>query len=232
MSVYVLGDLHLSFGTNKPMDVFGSKWDRHYVKIEENWQQMVRPEDTVVINGDISWGMNLKGAYWDFDYIQRLNGSKLILKGNHDYWWETASKMNRFCEESGFTSISFLHNNAVRVGDLALCGSRGWFLDEEDATGHNQKMRDREALRLAASLEAGQKTGAPELVAFLHYPPVYPGFLCQEILDVLKRYQVKRCFYGHLHGPSHQKAVLGQYDGVEFTLTSCDFTDFKPIFVG
>lgn len=230
MSIYTMGDLHLSFGASKPMDIFGSHWANHFVKIEENWQALVQPDDTVVINGDVSWGMSLEDALWDFDYIHRLNGKKIISKGNHDYWWSTANKMNQFLQEQGFSSISILHNNAFVVEDVVVCGTRGWFIDEGDATGHNHKIFNREVQRLRTSLQVGRGLGAQrELVVFLHYPPVYPGFCCQELVDTMKEYGVRRCYYGHLHGSSHRKAILGEYDGVCYHLTSCDFNDFRPL---
>lgn len=231
MKVFIIGDLHLSFSTNKPMDIFGDGWKDHHEKIRENWEAMVGPEDLVFINGDFSWAMGLKQADADFAFLQRLPGKKVISKGNHDYWWGTMNKMKGFLEEKGYDTIDFLHNNAYLVGDTAICGTRGWFVDEGDTTGQNQKVFQREVQRLATSLQAGKDLGAKELIAVLHYPPLYPGYRCDEIIETMERFGVKHCYYGHLHGPSHRKAVTGEREGIYYHLTSCDATGFAPVLV-
>ena len=222
MALYAIGDTHLSLNTPKPMDVFGGNWVGYVDKLRAGFE-IVRPEDTVVLCGDLSWGMSLEESKKDFQFLNDLPGRKVILKGNHDYWWMTASKMNRFFQENGF-QFELLHNCCQLYGDVALCGTRGWFLDEEKG-GHNEKMRNREVMRLEASLKAA---GDREKLVFLHYPPLYQGYRCPEILEVLKRYQVKRCFFGHLHGHSIRLAIEGVQEGTCFSLVSADSLNFVP----
>ncbi len=226
MSLFVLGDLHLSFGVDKPMDIF-SGWSNHVEKLEENWRALVTDDDTVVLAGDISWGMDLGEALPDFRFIDGLPGKKIVMKGNHDYWWETMSKMERFFRENSLETIAILHNNAYRVGDISIAGTRGWFYDAHGA--HDDKVIAREAGRLRTSIKEAEKLGG-EVVAFLHYPPVFAGRECPEMMDVLLQCGIKRCYYGHLHGKkNHQNATTGPYKGIDFTLTACDYTRFKPI---
>ncbi len=228
MALYTIADLHLACGVAKPMDVFGGRWEGYMDKIAQHWRECVGEDDTVVIGGDFSWGLNLAQAKADFAFLERLPGRKLLLKGNHDLWWETVTKMNRFLEENGFTRVAFLHNNAHACGDIALCGTRGWPYDEDPA-GHDAKIFRRELLRLEASLKLGQAMGLRETVCFLHYPPLYMNFRCGEILELLHRYGVRRCIYGHLHSESRRWAVEGEREGIEFRLVSGDHVDFRPV---
>ncbi|MBE6915375.1 MAG: serine/threonine protein phosphatase [Ruminococcaceae bacterium] len=230
MAVYVIGDLHLSFGTDKPMDIFGAGWENHIERIKEGFSA-VAENDTVVLAGDISWGISLNEALEDFRFIDCLPGKKLIVKGNHDYWWETVGKTTRFFREHGISSIGFLHNNSVLADGIALCGTRGWFY-EEDRGEHSEKIYRRELGRLEASLKAGQTHGAKQLVAVLHYPPLCTGFECTEITEMLSEYNVSHCYYGHLHGPSHQYAFTGTHKGVQYHLISGDFVGFCPALIG
>lgn len=223
MALFVLGDTHLSLGSAKPMDVFGGAWVGYVEKLKEGFR-VVREEDTVVLCGDLSWGMSLQEAEPDFAFLHALPGKKILLKGNHDYWWETTTKMTRFFAERGFSSFDLLHNNCFFYGNVALCGTRGWFLDEEKK-GHNEKMMRREMIRLETSLKAA---GNREKYCFLHYPPIYQGYQCTGILELLERYQVKRCCYGHLHGHSMRLAVEGKRGGTEFDLVSADYLGFVP----
>ena len=225
MSLFVIGDLHLSLGCDKPMDVFGGRWENYIQKLNEGFT-LVKPEDTTVICGDLTWGMTLEEAEADFQYIHRIPGKKIILKGNHDYWWSTAAKFQKFCAENGFENIYLLNNNFYEYGDVAICGTRGWFFEEERSGQHDEKVFKRELLRLEASLKAA---GEKRKLVFLHYPPRYKGYTCQEILDLLAKYDVRQCFYGHLHGPSHKLAMEGQWDGVNFKLVAADYIDFKPV---
>lgn len=224
MALYVLGDPHLSFRAHKPMDVFGGAWDGYVDKLRAGLS-ILREEDTIVLAGDISWGMSLEEAEEDFAFLNSFPGRKLILKGNHDYWWTTANKTYQFWAERGFTTLNLLHNNCYEYGEYALCGTRGWFW-EEDQNGHNQKVFNRELLRLEASLKAA---GERPRLAFLHYPPLYQGYRCQEILDLLERYQVKACYYGHLHGGSHRLALEGVHGTVEYHLVAGDYLGFRPL---
>ena len=223
MALYAIGDTHLSLSSDKPMDVFGGGWLGYVEKLKEGFSQ-VSPEDTVVLCGDLSWGMSLEEARADFAFLNELPGRKVMLKGNHDYWWNTASKMNKFFQENGFDTLNILHNNCVLYGEVALCGTRGWFY-EEDRGEHSAKVFNRELMRLEASLKAA---GEREKLCFLHYPPLDQGYRCQEIIDLLYRYEVKRCYYGHLHGGSHRLAVCGMRDGVEYGLVAADYLRFKP----
>ncbi len=223
MSIFAIGDTHLTFSTDKPMDIFRG-WTDYVERLEKNWRAVVDEDDTVVIPGDISWAMSLEQAKKDFAFLDSLPGKKLIMKGNHDYWWTTKRKMDSFIAENGFDSLSILHNNAFRVGDFTLCGSRGWFFDAENS---DSKVLLREAGRLDMSIEEGKKLGG-ELIVFLHYPPVMTNMCCNEMMAVLKKHGIKRCCYGHLHGESTLKAVRGNVDGINFSLVSADFLEFCP----
>ncbi len=227
MSVFVIGDTHLSFSTDKPMNVFKG-WDDYVCRIEKNWQKLVTENDTVIINGDISWGMSLEESSADFEFLNKLNGQKIILKGNHDYWWNTVSKMNKFLEEKGFDTIKILHNNAYRVGDIAIAGTRGWFFDAESE--NVDKVLARECARLQRSIDMAKELGG-EVVVFLHYPPVAEGKDCDPILNVLLENNIKRCFYGHLHGGAIKNAINGEKYGIDFKLVSADYLEFCPLHI-
>ena len=196
MSLFVIGDLHLSLGEDKPMDVF-SGWNDYVQRLENNWRRLITDDDTVVIAGDISWAMKLEETLTDFRFIHSLPGKKLLLKGNHDYWWATKKKMDEFISVNHLDSLSILFNNAFRVGEYAVCGTRGWFLENE--APEDIKVLNREVGRLKMSLEQAKKLGG-EPVVFLHYPPYYRGLECSEMMDVLLEYGVKKCYYGHIHG--------------------------------
>ena len=223
MSLYAIGDLHLSLGTEKPMDVFGGRWLNYVEKITEGFMAL-HDDDLTVICGDITWGMTMDEALPDFLFIDKLPGKKIILKGNHDYWWTTASKMNAFFQANGFTHLHILHNNCAQYGEYALCGTRGWFFEENGAPQWEKVFR-RELIRLEASLKAA---GEREKLCFLHYPPLYRGYRCQEIIDLLEQYHVSVCCYGHLHGASHRLAIEGRQGTVDYRLVSADFVGFRP----
>ena len=225
MALYAIGDTHLSLTSNKPMDVFGGGWAGYVDKLRQGFA-CVRPEDTVVLCGDLSWGMSLQEAREDFAFLDALPGKKLLMKGNHDYWWTTASKMNQFFQENHFTTFEILHNNCRFYGDVALCGTRGWFYEEDKGGTHDEKVFRRELGRLETSLKAA---GKREKLCFLHYPPRYQGYECPEILELLERYGVRRCYYGHLHAESHRLALQGNWHGIEFQLVSADYVNFRPV---
>lgn len=224
MALYAIGDLHLSFGTDKPMDVFGGAWEGYVDKLRAGLS-VIGPEDTTVLLGDVSWALDLEQGRQDFAFMDAIPGRKIILKGNHDYWWSTAAKFTRFCEENGFTTLQLLHNNCFFHGDTAICGTRGWFFEEEQAGSHNEKIFRRELIRLETSL---QQAGDREKLCFLHYPPRYRGYTCPEILELLERYGVTECYYGHLHGESHKLAQEGMWQGTVFSLVAADYVNFKP----
>ncbi len=225
MALYAIGDTHLSFAVDKPMDIFGGGWTGYVDKLREGLSQL-QPEDTLVLCGDISWGMSLEASRLDFQFLDQMPGqTKLILKGNHDYWWNTASKMNKFFQENQFDSLKILHNDCHIYGDIALCGTRGWFY-EEDRGEHSAKIFNRELIRLEASLKAA---GDREKYCFLHYPPVYAGYRCDEIVKLFENYGVTHCFYGHLHGGSHKNAIQGWQGRTCYSMVSADYLDFKPL---
>lgn len=224
MALYAIGDLHLCLGAPKPMDVFGGAWIGYMEKLKEGLS-VIRPEDTTVLLGDLSWALDLGSAAADFAWINRIPGRKILLKGNHDYWWSTVTKFQGFCKENGFENLSLLNNNFYEYEEWAICGTRGWFFEEERSGVHDEKIFKRELLRLEASLKAA---GEKQKLVFLHYPPRYRGYECPEILDLLKQYGVRSCFYGHLHGGSHKLAMEGVWDGVEFRLVSADYLNFRP----
>lgn len=222
MSLYVIGDTHLSFGTDKPMDIFGG-WSDYTERLKNNWQRLVTKNDTVVINGDISWSMSLDESFKDFEFLNSLNGNKIIIKGNHDFWWSTKTKIENFFKENSFDSLKILHNNAYRVGEFSVAGSRGWFFDAE-ADG---KVMVRECARIERSILAAKELGG-ETVVFLHYPPVSQTKDCEQIIEVLARHEIKRCYYGHLHGTAAKYAFCGEKFGIDFRLVSADYLGFCP----
>ena len=232
MSLYVIGDLHLPFGIDKPMDIFGLQWEGYTEKLKQNWIENVKPEDTVILAGDFSWATYLEETYKDFEFINNLPGRKIMLKGNHDYWWTTIKAMKRYLEENNFVNIDFLHNNSYCVEDKIIVGTRGWALTD---TENSSKIIKREAQRLELSIkDAIQNYGEEkEIIAIIHYPPISRLKMKNEytydseFLDVLKKYNIKKCYYGHLHGNSHKEAVEGIVDKIEFYLISGDYLGFK-----
>ena len=227
MALYAMGDLHLCLGAPKPMDVFGGAWVGYMEKLKRGLS-VITGDDTLILMGDLSWALDLNSAVADFAWINEIPGRKIILKGNHDYWWSTQAKFTKFCVENGFSDLNLLNNNCYFYDDWAICGTRGWFFEEERSGDHDEKVFRRELIRLEASLKAA---GDREKMVFLHYPPRYKGYTCREILDLLKSYGVRRCFYGHLHGASHKLAMEGTWDGIEYRLLSADYLNFQPYIV-
>ncbi|MCD8087941.1 MAG: metallophosphoesterase [Oscillospiraceae bacterium] len=225
MSLFAIGDLHLSLTANKPMDMFGSRWENYVEKIKAGFSTL-GSEDVCVLCGDISWGIDLDEALEDFRFIEALPGRKIIVKGNHDYWWTSSAKMNAFLEKNDLHTISFLRNNAYPYGEnAAICGAKGWFYEESRSSVHDKKLIDREALRLEASLKAA---GERDKYVFLHYPPKYGGYLCPEILYLLRQYEAKVCCSGHLHADSLRLAFNGVWEGTRHICVSGDRIFFKP----
>lgn len=224
MSLYAIGDLHLSLGTDKPMDVFGGRWENYVEKIKEGFS-VLNDDDLTVICGDISWGMSMDETLEDFKFIDRLPGKKIILKGNHDYWWTTATKAKKFFAENDITTIDILHNNCFKYENIALCGTRGWFYEESKGNEHDKKVMNREIMRLDASLKTA---GEGEKYVFMHYPPKYCNYECPEILELLRKYDVRRCIYGHIHGSGCAFAFNGMYGNAKFDLVSADYIQFEP----
>ncbi len=227
MSLFVIGDLHLCFGDpGKTMKIFNG-WDNYQELIEKNWQQKIKADDTVVIAGDVSWGMSLQQARPDFEFINFLPGRKIILKGNHDYWWTTKKKMEDFFASEGFDTIKILHNNHYSYGSYGICGTRGWV----NMPGETQdaKVLAREVQRLEASIKSAIESQL-EPIVFMHYPPIFGNNFNYDILDILYRYKIKACYYGHIHGRNaHNLCVRGVYDDIDFHLISGDYLQFSPL---
>ena len=230
MSIYVIGDLHLSFNTQKPMDIFGENWTGHEEKIKRDWLQKVKDEDLVVLPGDFSWETYLENTKKDFEYLNSLPGKKILLKGNHDYWWTTITSMRKFLKENNFENIGFLYNNSYEFENKILCGTRGWSITDEET---NEKLINRELIRLELSLQDGvNKYGTDkEIIVFMHYPPITKAKIITgqeaKFVEMMRKYKVKRCFYGHLHGTSIADAVEGNIEGIELKLVSADGLDFE-----
>lgn len=237
MSLYVMSDLHLSENTNKSMEVFGARWAGYTAKIKRNWSAVINDDDTVVIPGDISWASSLDDALLDLLFIESLPGKKLIGKGNHDFWWTTVTKMKAFFEANGIKSIEILHNNAYELEDYIVCGTRGWYNDEKQQSPVNDadydKIVSREANRLEISLKEAvelQKNAEwkKPIIVFLHFPPIWSNFICREIVDVLKKYEIKKCYFGHIHG-NYYVPRMQNFEGIDFVITSADYLHFSPM---
>lgn len=223
MALYAIGDLHLCLGAPKPMDVFGGKWTGYMEKLKNGFS-VVKEDDTIILMGDLSWALSLEEAQEDFAWINSIPGRKIVLKGNHDYWWNTVAKFNKFCTQNEFENIFILNNNHFEYDGWAICGTRGWFF-EENASAQDEKVFKRELIRLETSLKSA---GDLPKKVFLHYPPKYKGYECKEIIDLLHNYDVRSCYYGHLHGGSHGLALEGVWDGIDYKLLSADKIDFTP----
>lgn len=240
MSLFVIADLHLSGQVNKSMEVFGDRWRAYREKLEKNWRAVVSDKDTVIVPGDISWGMNLSEALADFRFIDALPGKKLLGKGNHDFWWTTVSKMKAFLAKNGITTIDFLYNNAYAFEDCVVAGTRGWFQDKsmQKTVGEvdYEKIVNREAQRLSMSLDAAERlrnnAGKPDLpiLVFLHFPPVFGDFLSRETVDILHAHQVTDCYFGHIHGV-YEIPPAETFEGITFRLISADYLNFMPLLV-
>ena len=226
MAIFAIADLHLSFGVNKPMDIFGG-WSDYVSRLEKSFKEKIRNNDTVVIPGDISWGINLSEAKPDFDFLNSLPGEKILLKGNHDYWWETKTKLEKFFLQNNFDTLKILFNNHYRYGEYGICGTRGW-INEKKGEAADKKVLTREASRLETSIRSAISDNLKPVV-FLHYPPIYYNERNYEILEVLHRYGIKKCFYGHIHGPAQNYAIDGVVDGIDFRLISADYLKFVPL---
>lgn len=230
MSIYAIGDLHLSFQENKPMSIFGENWQNHEEKIAIDWKSRVKEEDTVILPGDFSWAMYLENTYEDFRYLNQLPGKKILLRGNHDYWWSTLTKMRQYLEDNDFHNIDFMQNNSFEIEDNIIVGTRGWTISEDS---EDKRLVERETIRLELSIKDGiEKFGSEKpMIAFMHYPPITVHQVSKnettEFMEILKKYNIKECMYGHLHSSSIRDAVEGFYDGVNLKLVSADGLDFK-----
>jgi len=224
MALFTISDLHLSLSTDKPMTVFRG-WENYTDRIKSNWRRLVKEEDTVVLPGDFSWGLKLSETLEDFKFLEALPGKKILLKGNHDLWWSTVKKVNEFFAENEINSVELLFNNAFKIENRVICGTRGWFYDQSE----DDKIRKREVGRLLLSFEAAEKLGGEKLV-FLHYPPVYGDYVSNDIISVLKEFNIKTVYHGHIHGSGFNNVVT-EYDGIKFKLISADCIDFTPFLI-
>ena len=226
MAIYTIADLHLSFNTNKPMDIFGENWQNYEEKIKQDWLLKVKPEDTVILPGDFSWAMYLDETDKDFEFINNLPGKKILLKGNHDYWWTTVTSMRRYIQEQDFKNIYFLYNNSYEFENKIIAGTKGWNISEDQ---EDIRLTKREVTRLELSIQDGiSKYGEnKEIIVFMHYPPLTKNYINTDYTRLMKKYNIKRCYYGHLHANSIQDAVEGNIDGIEYKLVSSDGLDFK-----
>ncbi len=224
--LYTIGDLHLSFESSKPMDVFGPEWAGHVERLREGFS-IVGPEDTTVICGDLTWGMDMTSCLEDFKFIDALPGKKIILKGNHDFWWTTATKAKRFFSDNGIKTIDILNNNAFFVGDTAVCGTRGWMCPNQGGSDHDRKILARETQRLETSLKAAGDAGRK--ICFFHYPPIYGKYYAEGMIELMSFYGVRECYYGHIHGAGRSGAFEGVDRGIAYRLISADNLNFIPV---
>ena len=231
MSIYVIGDLHLSFEVDKPMDIFGNNWVNHAEKIMENWKNRVTENDTVIIPGDFSWATYLENTYKDFEFLNSLPGKKILLKGNHDYWWTTVTNMNKFLKANNFENICFLHNNSFLVEDVIITGTRGWLNSYQNADNYKILKRENDRLKLSINDGINKFGNDKEIITFMHYPPFYKEEVTDEInfIKTMSEYGVTKCYYGHLHADSHKEAVEGILNNIEFKLISSDYLKFDLI---
>lgn len=235
MSIYSIADLHLSGSVEKPMDIFGYRWQNHTEKIRTRWTNVVGDDDTVIVPGDISWALTLDEALPDLKFIDSLPGKKYLGKGNHDFWWSSVTKMKSYLDENGITTIDFLYNNAFEIEDYIVCGSRGWYVEErlqntKDEVDY-EKIVNREAIRTELSLTEAEKLRAGRdmtTLAYFHFPPVFNSFVCREIVDVLKKHGITHCYFGHIHG-NYSAPRYFEFEGIGFTMISADFLDFVPM---
>ena len=228
MALYTIADLHLSLGIDKPMDIFGKAWENYVERLADNWQTVIKSDDMVVLPGDFSWATYLEQSTKDFEFLHKLNGKNILLKGNHDYWWTTMNKLREFTAKNGFSDIDFLQNNYFMYEDIALCGTRGWIHPAWDNfSGEDRKIFDREVLRLELSLNSAKDY--KEIYVFTHYPPMSTALESNAFVEMMKKYPVTKCVYGHLHSASHRNAIEGKIDGIEYKLVSGDYLGFNPV---
>ncbi|HIU64380.1 MAG TPA: metallophosphoesterase [Candidatus Avacidaminococcus intestinavium] len=224
MSIYAIGDLHLSGEPpSKPMTIFGEHWQNHWSQIKNSWLQQVRQEDTVIICGDISWALTLQEALVDLNAIAALPGHKILLRGNHDYWWSTIKKMTT----ATHNDFSFLHNNYFRASKYAICGTRGWNMPGSEAyTSQDETILQRECLRLENSLQKATADGYQEIIVALHYPPLYKDMATSAFEKIITRYKAKQVIFGHIHGNDCQYVFQGVHNNTNYQLVSADCVNF------
>lgn len=227
MALYTISDLHLPLGIDKPMNIFGSAWDNYVERLADNWQSVVKENDTVVLPGDFSWATYLEQSVADFEFLNRLNGRKILSKGNHDYWWTTMNKLKKFVSEHGFKNIEFLQNNSFMYNGSAICGSRGWIHPAWDGfSEEDRKIYDREVIRAELSLQLVKE--CEDIIFFSHYPLRSDKVESNPMTELMQKYNVRDVVYGHLHGPAHKYALNGGNEGICYHLVSADYLKFMP----
>lgn len=235
MSVFVISDLHLSTNADKSMEVFGSRWKNYTQRLQTNWNAVIGDHDTVIVPGDISWGLTLEDAIPDLKFLNQLNGQKIICKGNHDFWWQTLTKIQKMFSDSDIRSINIMYNNAHVVENLIVCGTRGWYNGDSKTPAinnvDNQKILNREIIRLKLALDSAKKLQEQNklpIVVFFHFPPVWCDLVCRSIIDVLHEYEITRCYFGHIHGlVEHARDFV--FENIHFSLISSDHINFTPV---
>lgn len=227
MSLYALADLHLPLGVNKPMDIFGKHWENYVSRLHDNWQSVVKKDDTVVLAGDFSWATYLDDAKADFEYLHALNGKKILLKGNHDYWWTTMNKMRKFLTENNFTDIDFLQNNSFEYGDISICGSRGWVTPQGTLSADDLKIYNHELLRLKMSVDCAKYPD--NIILFTHYPPILKDYRDNPMVDFMNEHNIKKSVFGHIHSSGVRNIAEGDVGGINYRLVSCDYSEFMPV---
>lgn len=226
MALYTISDLHLPLGIDKPMNIFGSAWDNYVERLADNWQSTVGENDMVVLPGDFSWATYLEQSIADFEFLNKLNGKKILSKGNHDYWWSTMNKLKKFVEQQSFKNIEFMQNNSFRYENTAICGSRGWIHPQWDGFGKDdRKIYDREVIRAELALKSAGE--CDDIIFFSHYPIRSSKLEQNEMTELMKQYNVRDIVYGHLHGAAHKYAVTGEHDGIYYHFVSADYLKFE-----
>jgi len=227
MALFAISDLHLPLGVNKPMDIFGKHWDNYVERLRKNWTDVVAEGDTVVLPGDFSWATYISESKADFDFLNSLPGRKIILKGNHDYWWTTLNKMKEFIRENNYDNIEFLQNNSFEYKDVSLCGTRGWQTPQPNLTGEDKKIYDREVLRLELSIKNAKNPD--NIIVFTHFPPILKDYRENEMVSMMNKYGIKQCVFGHIHSSGIKNVVEGNIQGIQYQLVSCDYREFIPV---
>ena len=230
MALFAISDLHLPLGVNKPMDIFGKNWANYVNRLKENWENTVTDEDTVILPGDFSWATYIEDAKADFEFLDSLPGRKILLKGNHDYWWSTMSKLGKFVDEMGYKSIEFLQNNSIEIEGFSICGSRGWNTPMPNLSGEDQRLYDREILRLEMSIKSAKNPD--NIIVFTHFPPILKDYRENAMTELLEKYNIKTCIYGHIHSSGVKNAFEGELRGINYMLVSCDYREFMPVKIG
>lgn len=237
MRLFAIADLHLAEAANKPMDIFGPRWERHVDRLRAHWEDQVSPGDTVLVGGDISWANSLEEALPDLTLLDRLPGRKILLRGNHDYWWTSLQKNRDFCRDKGLDSLIFLRNDALEASGFHICGTRGWILPTDEDFGQaDEKIFRREMIRLDLSLAQlsalRKKEGRKKTITLLHYPPLdeegRPSALC----GLMEEGGVDLCLFGHIHHRAPYYESRPVQAGIRYIMVAADQLRFSPLLIG